>query len=66
MKFKKGDIVQHVLTGEKMIVVGSLESVSLSTIGTVSNLYSCRMESRLDLVYNFDEIELKEVGTEKI
>jgi hypothetical protein len=65
MRFKKGDFVEHILTGEKMIVVGCLENYYLGATYAASNLYSCRMASRLDIVFNFDESELREVGSER-
>jgi hypothetical protein len=70
MKFRRGDIAEHILTGEKLLIVTVMENFPLikndGSLQTVTTVYGCRTQSRLDVIFNFDEIELKEVGTEKI
>ena len=65
MKFKKGDFVEHILTGEKMIVVGCLQNYYLGTTYAAGNLYTCRRAQQMEIVFNFDESELREVGSER-
>ncbi len=66
MRFRNGDIVQHILTSERMIVIGTHEAVLSYFTNSVTNIYDCRIGGRLDLIYHFDELELKEIGMEKI
>ncbi len=48
-----------------MVIIGTHEAVLSQLTNSVTNLYDCRIGDRLDLIYHFDELELKEIGVEK-
>jgi hypothetical protein len=62
MKFKCGDVVEHRLSGQKIMILYGRENVFMAGATILSTIYEARIPERPDLIYYFDEIELKEVN----
>jgi hypothetical protein len=65
MKFKRGDIVEHILTGQRILILDCHENALMAGTMVTTTIYDARIPERPDLVYHFDEIELREVGSGK-